>query len=385
MTDTLHVAMVVHSLNHNNIGRVYPFLRAFVGIPEVQMRLIGWDHTGTLSPLLNDLPWPVVPLRGAMTGVKAQAALAKAVEGCNVLHCFKNQAHLHTALHVAHQQHVPLVLDLDDWELGLYLEGVARWPRWRQWLWGGPITRHIADALELEQITRTEPAALVVNSTALQAHFGGSIVYTAADAALFDPCAADGTAFRAMYGLPIGAPVIGFLGTPHPHKGVDELLAAFTTVREIHPDVQLLFVGVPAHNAYHDRLLAIPGVTVTDYLEASAYPHAYGACDVIAIPQRAVTEGIMQTPAKLILAMAAARPIIATRVGDMPAILGETGMLVSPGQVQELAAALVQLLSAPNLRIALGTAARERFLAHFTLDRLRERMLIIYREARENT
>jgi glycosyltransferase involved in cell wall biosynthesis len=93
----------------------------------------------------------------------------------------------------------------------------------------------------------------------------------------------------------------------------------------------------------------------------------------------------MQTPAKLILAMAAARPIIATRVGDMPAILGETGMLVSPGQVQELAAALVQLLSAPNLRIALGTAARERFLAHFTLDRLRERMLIIYREARENT
>ncbi len=380
----LHVAIIVHSLNHNNIGRVYPFLRAFVGMSDVQIRLIGWDHTGTLSPLLNDLPWSVVRLRGVMTDVKAQAAMEQAVEGCDVLHCFKNQAHLQTVLHVAQQQHVPLVLDLDDWELGLYLEGVARWPRWRQWLWGGPITRHIAEALELEQIARTAPAALVVNSTALQAHFGGSIVYTAADAGMFDPCTADGSAFRATYGLPIEAPVIGFLGTPHPHKGIDELLDAFAIVRQTHANARLLFAGVPPHNAYHAQLLAMPGVTVADYLEASAYPQAYAACDIIAIPQRAVTEGIMQTPAKLILAMAAARPIIATRVGDMPAILGETGMLVAPGQAAELAAALIQLLAAPDRRILLGMAARERFRARFTLDHLRERMLMIYKEVTES-
>ncbi len=380
MTAPLHIAAVVHSLNHNNIGRVYPFLRAFVG-SSVRFTLIGWDATGALFPLLNQLPWPIVRLRGAPAGAAAERALADAARGCDIIHCFKNRAHLMTALAAARRHGLPLVLDLDDWELGLYLEGVARWPRWRQALWGGPIARRIGEALELERLARTAPAGLLVNSSALQAHFGGEIAYTAADAAMFDPLRADGAAFRRGHGIGAAAPVVGFLGTPHPHKGIDELLAAFATVRRAHPQARLLFVGVPAHNPDHGRLLALPGAIVVDYVEADAYRDAYAACDVVAIPQRAVTEGIMQTPAKLILALAAGRPIVATTVGDMPAILGDAGVLVPPEDSGALAGALADLLDRPDRCAELGLAARSRFLARFTLDALRDQVLALYRRA----
>ena len=385
MTEPLHVAIVTHSLNHNNIGRVYPFLRAFVGSADVRLTLVGWDPTGRLFPLLDDLPWPIARLRGAATGPAAEQALDAALDGCSIIHCFKNQPHLRTALAVARTRGIPLVLDLDDWELGLYLEGVARWPRWRQALWGLPVARHIDDALELETLARTAPAALLVNSGALQAHFGGEIAYTTADAAAFDPVLADGSAFRRAHGLPPDASVIGFLGTPHPHKGVDELLAAFAGLRSSDPDLRLLFAGVPAHNAYRERLRQTPGVTAIDYLHAADYPAAYAACDLIAIPQRAVTEGIMQTPAKLILAMAAGRPIVATTVGDIPAILGQAGVLVPPQDIGALGTAIAGLLGDPDRREALGAAARQRFLERFTLAHLRDQMLRIYRRVVAST
>lgn len=379
MTQPLHVAIVAHSLNHNNMGRVYPFLRAFVGWPDVKLSLVGWDASGTLFPLLEGLPWPIARLRGPATGPAAEQALEQAVQGCDVVHCFKNQPHLRTALAVAHKRDIPLVLDLDDWELGLYLEGVARWPRWRQALSGLPVARRIDDALELETLARSAPAALLVNSRALQAHFGGEIAYTAADAAAFDPAHAEGVAFRRAYGLPPDALVVGFLGTPHPHKGVGELLAGFTSLRPSIPKLLLLFAGVPAHNSYRDLLQHTAGVTALDYLSAGDYPDAYAACDLIAIPQRAVTEGIMQTPAKLILAMAAGRPIVATTVGDMPAILGDAGVLVPPQDTGALRAAIAGLLVDSARRNALGAAARQRFLEHYTLSQLHDQVLAIYR------
>lgn len=379
MSRPLHIAMVAHTLNHNNIGRVYPFLQAFAGSERVRATLIGWDETGELFPLLRDAPCPVVRLRGALAGPAAVRQLAAAFSGADVVHCFKNRAHLPSALAAAAPRGLPLVLDLDDWELGLYLEGAARWPRWRQWLWGGPMARRIGEALELERLARTAPAALLVNSGALKAHFGGEIVYTSADAALFDPAASDGAGFRAAHGLPADAPVIGFLGTPHPHKGIDELLAAFETVRAAAPAARLLFVGVPAHNPYRQRLLAAEGVAVVGYVAAGDYPAAYAACDVLAIPQRAVTEGIMQTPAKLILAMAAGRAIVAAGVGDMPAILGDAGVFVPPENAGALAGAIAALLADPARRATLGAAARERFLSQWTLAHVARQVEAIYR------
>jgi glycosyltransferase involved in cell wall biosynthesis len=60
---------------------------------------------------------------------------------------------------------------------------------------------------------------------------------------------------------------------------------------------------------------------------------------------------------------------------------GEHGLLVDPGQPDELAKALEKLLASPELRRSLGTAARKRAEERFDLPALRERLGAIYLEA----
>ena len=60
--------------------------------------------------------------------------------------------------------------------------------------------------------------------------------------------------------------------------------------------------------------------------------------------------------------MAHGRPVVATRVGGIPDLVedGATGFLVEPGDVDGLRAALLRLLSDPDLRRRLGNEARRR-------------------------
>jgi glycosyltransferase involved in cell wall biosynthesis len=70
-------------------------------------------------------------------------------------------------------------------------------------------------------------------------------------------------------------------------------------------------------------------------------------------------------------AMQAGLPVIASRVGEMPntVIHGTTGMIVSPGAPDELAAALEKLLAHPERLAAMGSAARASVLAKFSAAR----------------
>jgi glycosyltransferase involved in cell wall biosynthesis len=74
----------------------------------------------------------------------------------------------------------------------------------------------------------------------------------------------------------------------------------------------------------------------------------------------------------LLEAMAAGKPIVASRVGPIPEVVvhGETGLLVEPGRSEPLAAALIELLGSPALAARFGVAGRRRAREHFSLDRM---------------
>lgn len=88
-------------------------------------------------------------------------------------------------------------------------------------------------------------------------------------------------------------------------------------------------------------------------------------CDVFVMPSR--SEGF---PLAMVEAMLAARPIIATRVGSMPEAIidGQTGLLIEKNDVDGLVTALRALRDRPTLRHQLGRQARDRALAHFTVQ-----------------
>ena len=86
-------------------------------------------------------------------------------------------------------------------------------------------------------------------------------------------------------------------------------------------------------------------------------------------------------PVSVLEAMAAGLPVVASRVGGLPELVveGETGLLVEPGDPEELAAALARLLDDPALRERLGSAGRARVETHFALDAFLAAHLELYR------
>jgi glycosyltransferase involved in cell wall biosynthesis len=85
--------------------------------------------------------------------------------------------------------------------------------------------------------------------------------------------------------------------------------------------------------------------------------------------------------------MAAARPVVASRVGGVPeqVVDGETGFIVAPGDPRALAEALATALSDRSRLVSMGQAGRRHFDRAFAPDQLVQRYLDLYgRVARES-
>lgn len=80
-------------------------------------------------------------------------------------------------------------------------------------------------------------------------------------------------------------------------------------------------------------------------------------------------------------AMAAGLPVVATRVGDMPRIVdGASGVLVPPGRPEELAHALIRVLSDADLRRAMGEVGRHRARLQHGVKAWSRQLLALYDE-----
>jgi glycosyltransferase involved in cell wall biosynthesis len=85
-------------------------------------------------------------------------------------------------------------------------------------------------------------------------------------------------------------------------------------------------------------------------------------------------------PVFLLEAMAAARPVITTSVGAIPETVYGAGLVVAPEDPGALAAALVDLLSHPEVATRLGVRGRERVLARYSLEAVARRLDLLYEQ-----
>jgi glycosyltransferase involved in cell wall biosynthesis len=180
--------------------------------------------------------------------------------------------------------------------------------------------------------------------------------------------AAARTPERAALGLPEG-PLVLSVGQLEAVKGQRYLIDAWATVRAAVPDATLLLLGNGSLRAELEEWTRREGVaTSVRFLgfREPALPYLL-ACDLLV--QSSVSEGM---PNAVLEAMAARRPVVATRVGGLPEVVsdGETGVLIPPADPQALARAIVGLLADPERRAVMGEAAWRRVRDHFLAERM---------------
>jgi spore coat protein SA len=164
---------------------------------------------------------------------------------------------------------------------------------------------------------------------------------------------------------------IFFVGRLHPEKGVLQLVQAFAHVLEVHPKAKLVIGGSTGFGAHS----LTPYVREVEELASSIVERHPGSIqftgylhhdrDLPAWFQKATLftcPSIFQEPFGLVNAeaMACATPVIGSRRGGIPEVLGETGLLIDPEDIAGFADAMCMLLGNPNYSAKLGRAAHQR-------------------------
>jgi glycosyltransferase involved in cell wall biosynthesis len=183
--------------------------------------------------------------------------------------------------------------------------------------------------------------------------------------------AGDGTPLRRSLGASPTTPVVGTVCALRPQKGVDVLLAAVAALVVEVPDLRVVIVGDGPERTRLKRLSEEMGlVSTVEFLGSRTQeelPDILSAIDVMV--SSSTFEGM---PLAIIEWMAAGKAIVATKVGGVPALVedGVHGLLVEPGDPNQLAGAIAKLLRDADLRSALGASAAYRQRRTFDLHHM---------------
>lgn len=206
-------------------------------------------------------------------------------------------------------------------------------------------------------------------------------IYNGVNLGLFAPSADASARARRSLQLAPQQRAVGLPGQLLPYKGHHLLIDAARSILERYADARFYIIGALENPPYQAAL--------EQHLRESGVAHAFvftgwrqdihdvlQAMDVVVVPTTTPEPAALT----LIEAMALQRPLVATRTGGTPELVqdGETGLLVDPGDVSQLGAAIVRLLDDPDLARRLGESGRRRVEQQFTMTGHQAAILQLY-------
>ena len=178
--------------------------------------------------------------------------------------------------------------------------------------------------------------------------------------------------FRAKHGFATSDVVVGFLGRLVLEKALDVFADALDGAREQGAALQVLVIGEgPAREWFETRL---PDAIFTGELTGADLATALASCDVFLNPS--VTESFGNVTLE---AMACALPVVAAEASGATNLVrdGVTGMLATPGAIDEFADALTRYAADPALRTEHGAAGLA-FAKTMDWDQINRAVLKVY-------
>jgi glycosyltransferase involved in cell wall biosynthesis len=272
------------------------------------------------------------------------------------------------------KNHRPIILDIDDWEMSWH--GGEKWqyrpsPKqiFRDIFKTNGALRYPDHPLYLKWVEgMTQNAdAITIHTQFLKERFGGVYLPNGKDTYLFNPDLYNAEESRERYGLSEYR-ILMFPGAPRPYKGVEDVLMALDLLNE--PDLRLVIVGGSPYDDYDAQLMEKWGrwiIKLPKY-PSIEMPQIVAAAHVVVVPQRNTPAALAQFPLKLTDGMAMAKPVLATRVGDIPEILGETGYLVDSSCPEQIAEKIKWIFQNLDEAQAKGQMARARCVKYYSVD-----------------
>jgi glycosyltransferase involved in cell wall biosynthesis len=176
-------------------------------------------------------------------------------------------------------------------------------------------------------------------------------------------------ALRLRAGVPAEAPLVGIVGRLVPIKDLPTFIRAAAIVHKSLPETHFAVVGDGEERGLLEASVVELGLRSQVHFFGwfSDMPAVYRDLDVVV--NTSLNEG---TPVALIEALAAGKPVVATRVGGTPDLLGEgsRGALVPPADPQTLAAAILDTLRSPREANARAQVGRDYVLSQHSAGRL---------------
>lgn len=385
----MKISVLTPDLSHNCLGRAY--LLAKILQRRYEVEIVGPIFgDGIWEPVAGDkkITYKFVKIRGRLNPYWQMRELTKKIDG-DVIYASKP---LFTSFGIGLLKKVskkkPLILDIDDWQMGLRKEQcrnlsllnrlkylvysavqfLSTTSYWNTFF--GEKLSHLADEI-------------TVSNNFLNEKFGGTIVWHSRDTNVFNPEKFDKIFLRIKYEIEKNKKVVMFLGTPNPYKGIEDLINAVKLTND--RDIILAVVGV-GKDQYSQEVVKIgenklgKRFLLFGLQPFEKVPEFLAMADVVVIPQKRNFSTVGQVPAKIIDAMAMAKPIIATNISDIPLILDGCGWIVEPGKLEQLAQTIQYVLNNPEEAKETGYKARQKCIDKYSLDTMEKILINIFRK-----
>jgi alpha-maltose-1-phosphate synthase len=188
------------------------------------------------------------------------------------------------------------------------------------------------------------------------------------DTQRFSPVSKD-AGWMSKLGLSSDDFVVLFIGRFVEEKGIEDLLAAAQLLSETTLDrpIRFCFVGAgPMEPALRSAQARFPKqIIIHPFAPYEEIPRLHNVADIFVLPSRPAPKWQEQFGYVLAESMACGKPVISTRSGSIPDVVGDAGLLVMPSDPQALSAEILRLARSDEDRRLLGQRARAWALEQF--------------------
>lgn len=384
----MRISILSPDLSDNCLGRAY--LLAKILQRRYEVEIVGPIFgNGIWGPVIDDksIQYKFVKIRGRFKPYWQIKELNRKIDG-DVIYASKPVfASFGVGLLKKLFTDKPLILDIDDWQMGFIKEKYSRLSFTARFKSLAASTLYLYtigscwSGLLGEKLARFADE-ITVSNRFLQRKFGGIIVWHGRDTKAFDPKIFKKDVVKEKYGIEKSKKIVMFFGTPRLHKGIEDLIKAISVIED--QDVVLVIVGIDDRDQYSKNLAKTTKKALGRRFKGfglqpfETVPKFLTMADVVVIPQRKNFATMGQMPAKVFDAMAMAKPIIASNISDLPEILDGCGWIVEPENPEQLAEKIQYLLNNPEEAEVMGNKARQKCIEKYSWDAIEEILLKVF-------